>query len=114
MRTLNNVTGLMFGIVIGIMLALSLVTGAHSKDLGLDAPTPNDRAPVAAESVICLEPNSAGQKVLWYVIMTFANGDTIVFNAHHMHGAASDSEAMEYVRMAKTQTSRVLPCPPQL
>lgn len=87
---------------------------AQSADLGLDAPVPENRPPVAAEFTFCDEPSPTGQTTIWYVVVSFANGDTLVFNAHHLHGAANESEAMEYIQSAKTQTARHLPCPPQL
>lgn len=87
---------------------------AFSEDLGLDTPVPENRPAVAAEFTYCDEPSPTGQKTIWYVVVQYANGDTLVFNAHHLHGAADEHEAMEYILAAKTQTARHLPCPPQL
>lgn len=109
MRTLRN-TVCFFA---GVLLAL-LGARAMSADLGLDAPVPENRPAVAAEFTYCDELSPLGQKTIWYVVVAFANGDTLVFNAHHLHGAANENEAMEYILSAKTQTARHLPCPPQL
>lgn len=87
---------------------------AISADLGLDTPVPENRMPVASETTLCDELNPQGKKVIWYVVVSFANGDTLVFNAHHLHGAATDAEAIEYIRSAKAQTERIAVCPPQL
>lgn len=87
---------------------------AISADLGLDAPVPENRPPVAAELTFCDEPSPTGQTTIWYVVVSFANGDTLVFNAHHLHGAANESEAMEYIKSAKAQSKRLASCPPQL
>lgn len=99
----------------GLLLALVIfMPRANAADLGLDAPVPENRPPVAAEFTFCDEPNAAGQTTIWYVVVSFANGDTLVFNAHHLHGAADESEAMEYIKSAKAQSKRLASCPPQL
>lgn len=97
-----------------IAAAIIFVTKAFSTDLGLDTPVPENRPAVAAEFTYCDEPSPTGQKTIWYVVVAYSNGDTLVFNAHHLHGAADEREAMEYILAAKQQTARHLPCPPQL
>lgn len=98
---------------LGFLIAI-LAGRAMSADLGLDAPVPENRPPVAAEFTFCDEPSPTGQTTIWYVVVSFANGDTLVFNAHHLHGAANESEAMEYIKSAKAQSKRLASCPPQL
>lgn len=97
-----------------LVAAVIFVTKAFSTDLGLDTPVPENRPPVAAEFTFCEQPNPQGQRMVWYVVVSYANGDTLMFNALHLHGAPDATDAMEYIQSAKTVTGRALPCPPQL
>lgn len=113
-RILNNLIGLMFGFLIGAALMLSLVPRAHSEDLAADAPLPTTK-PVAALYVLCKgEFDADGNKIVLYMIVKFANGDTAEFDSVHLHGLKDGDSSFAYAALAPSQTERVIPCPKKM
>ena len=110
MRTIRNLTGLMFGFVIGIVLSLAFIPNAHSKDLLSDAPLPK-AAPIGAIITLCKNQVIDGKKVVISILVGYANGDTVVFDGQHFHGLSDAEATFEYVDAITAKQVREIDCP---
>jgi hypothetical protein len=110
MRTLRNLTGLMFGFVIGVVLTLSLIPIAHSTDLASDAPLPK-AAPIGAIITLCKNQVVDGKNVVIYILVGYANGDTLVIDGHHFHGLLDAEAVFNYVKTIPATQVREIDCP---
>lgn len=108
-RTIRNLTGLLFGIITGVLLALAMLP-AHSADLANDAPLPKE-APEKAMFTLCDRETENGEKIVVFVTVSYPNGDTLSFDGVHFHGLKNSQETFDYVETAHEIHERVIHCP---
>jgi hypothetical protein len=105
MRILNNLTGLLFGFAIGVMLFLAMIP-AHA-----DEALPREK-PATATGFFC-KGNTATSIIVVAIVITYPSGKVVRIDTDHMYGLDANS-AIKYASAADDQKVYQVNCSAQI